>query len=166
MTRIHKDINSDLNISIRFTDFYLKKNKYLFFFFSLTLFTEPFKDNKVKIIYFFKNRYRPERNSYLYSFWTIFFPIDPDLWIRILLRRIRIQEAKILGIRIPVHKKLWAIKKKVFNTFSSYKYNYRFERPGYFYSFWSIFCSLDPDLGSKYIGDPDPKPVHKKTLSN
>ena len=31
------------------------------------------------------------------SFWLIFYPLDPDPWIRIFLR-IRIQEAKILRI--------------------------------------------------------------------
>ena len=36
---------------------------------------------------------------FLCSFWLIFCPLDPDPWIQIFLR-IRIQEAKILRIRI------------------------------------------------------------------
>ena len=36
--------------------------------------------------------------KFFFSFWLIFYPLDPDPWIRIFLR-IRIQEAKILRIQ-------------------------------------------------------------------
>ena len=61
---------------------------------------KPFRNQEIFIISIFFNSSDLGFDSkfFFYSFWLIFCPLDPDLWIRIFLR-IRIQEAKILRIQ-------------------------------------------------------------------
>ena len=57
---------------------------------------EPFRNQEIFIISLFFN----SSDLGFESFWLIFWPLDPDPWIRIFLRiQILIQEAKILGIQ-------------------------------------------------------------------
>ena len=55
--------------------------------------------------------------EFFFSVWLIFYPLDPDPWIRIFLR-IRIQKAKILRIRIG-------------NVYPKYLFNYDVEFPSF-----------------------------------
>ena len=53
---------------------------------------EPFRNQEIFKI----SSFNSSEIFFFLSFWLIFFPLDPDPWIRIFLQ-ILIQEAKILG---------------------------------------------------------------------
>ena len=91
-------------ISLKFTEFFNKKNfKFLVLFFSLIFILkldEPFRNEEIFIISLFSKVqiWGFGVKKIFCSFWLIFYPLDPDPWIRIFLR-IRIQEAKVLRIQ-------------------------------------------------------------------
>ena len=60
---------------------------------------EPFRIRNMLIFTFFTS----SDLGFIYTFWLILSPLEPDLWIRIFLR-IQIQEANIL--RIPISLKV------------------------------------------------------------
>ena len=70
---------------------------FIFSFIFILKLDEPFRNEEIFII-FFKSSDLGVKKFFFLSFWLIFYPLDPDPWIRIFLR-IRIQEAKILWIQ-------------------------------------------------------------------
>ena len=90
-------------ISSRFPEFFLTKIilKFFVLFFSLIFILkldEPFRNEEIFIISLFLSSDLGfmRKKRFFCSFWLIFYPLDPDPWIRIFLQ-IRIQEAKACG---------------------------------------------------------------------
>jgi len=98
------DPNPDPGYLFKIYLIFLTKNNFqIFCFIFIQKLNEPFRNEEIFIIsLFFKSSDLGFRSKNFFSavLFKIFYPLDPDPWIRILLQiRIRIQEAKILRIQ-------------------------------------------------------------------
>ena len=84
-------------ISLNYLNFLTKQNFQICSLIFMLKLDESLKNQEILIISLFSIVQIWVKNVVFFSFWVIFFPLDPDLWIRIFLR-IRIQEDKIFRI--------------------------------------------------------------------